>query len=100
MGSSSVQKYFKLAGPFSSLGLLCHWLSCVMGMVGAGWTYVDGIYFTMTTLTSVGYGDITPKDEKEKFMAMLIMIVGCAFYGNLIGTISSTLAQRDRNTAA
>jgi voltage-gated potassium channel len=30
-------------------------------------TYIDGFYFSMTTATTTGYGDITPKTNAAKF---------------------------------
>lgn len=45
--------------------------------------YVDAIYFTVTTLTTTGYGDITPTGWPGKLVAVAIMIVGVSLFLNL-----------------
>lgn len=38
--------------------------------------YVYSLYFTATTMFTVGYGDILPKNEPEIIMIILIQIFG------------------------
>ncbi|CAM9654046.1 unnamed protein product, partial [Discosporangium mesarthrocarpum] len=38
--------------------------------------YVAAIYWALTTLTTVGYGDITPGVTAEQIYAMFCMILG------------------------
>ena len=46
----------------------------------------------MTTLTTVGYGDLTPKTEFEKIIGILIMIIGIAFFSYIMGNFGDVLA--------
>lgn len=58
------------------------------GSVSDGVTgYIDAIYFTVTTLTTTGYGDITPTTPVGKTVAVLIMIVGVSLFLNLARAI-------------
>lgn len=41
------------------------------------------LFLSRTTVTTVGYGDITPQNDDEKMFTMFSMIVGGAFYGDL-----------------
>ncbi|MGL5735596.1 MAG: ion transporter [Beijerinckiaceae bacterium] len=50
-------------------------------------TYVDALYFTVTTLTTTGFGDITLKDTGGKLLSVLIMIVGVSLFLQLIKAI-------------
>jgi voltage-gated potassium channel len=45
--------------------------------------YVDALYFTVTTLTTTGYGDITPTTPMGKLFAVFIMVVGVALFFQL-----------------
>lgn len=50
-------------------------------------TYVDALYFTVTTLTTTGFGDITLKDTVGKLLSVVIMIVGVSLFLQLIKAI-------------
>ncbi|MEM8580408.1 MAG: potassium channel family protein [Pseudomonadota bacterium] len=49
--------------------------------------FIDALYFTVTTLTTTGYGDITPTTPTGKLISVLIMIVGVSLFLNLARTI-------------
>lgn len=49
--------------------------------------YVDAIYFTVTTLTTTGYGDITPTTPAGKMFSVVIMVVGVALFVQLARAI-------------
>lgn len=42
-------------------------------------TYFDAVYFTVITLTTVGYGDITPVTDSGKVVTVLMIISGVIF---------------------
>lgn len=50
-------------------------------------TYLDALYFTVTTLTTTGFGDITMTDEYGRFLTVLIMIFGVGLFLRLVQTI-------------
>ncbi|KAG8504425.1 Potassium voltage-gated channel subfamily H member 1 [Galemys pyrenaicus] len=39
--------------------------------------YISSLYFTMTSLTSVGFGNIAPSTDIEKVFAVATMMIGC-----------------------
>lgn len=49
--------------------------------------YIDALYFTVSTLTTTGYGDITPTTVGGKLMSVVIMVVGVALFVQLAGAI-------------
>lgn len=49
--------------------------------------YVDAMYFTITTLTTTGFGDITLVGSTGRLLAVVIMIVGVALFLRLVQTI-------------
>ena len=42
------------------------------------WTWIDSVYFTTSTITTVGYGDITPKTDMGKLINIPLMFIGIA----------------------
>ena len=45
--------------------------------------YISSLYFTFTTLTSVGFGNIAPNTPNEKIYAVAVMMIGCKYdYNN------------------
>jgi voltage-gated potassium channel len=49
--------------------------------------YVDALYFTITTLTTTGFGDVTLVGGTGRLLAVVIMIVGVALFIRLVQTI-------------
>lgn len=49
--------------------------------------YVDALYFTVATLTTTGFGDITMTTTGGKLLSVFIMVVGVALFLQLARTI-------------
>jgi len=41
--------------------------------------YITALYFTFTTLTSIGFGNIAPHTNAEKIFAIFAMLLGCKY---------------------
>jgi voltage-gated potassium channel len=48
--------------------------------------YADALYFTVTTLTTTGFGDITLEGTQGRLLAVLIMIIGVSLFLRLAQT--------------
>lgn len=56
-----------------------------------GWSTIDAFYFTGVTMTTVGYGDVTPHTPAGKVATVLFafVAVGIAFYSlNLLARLA------------
>ncbi|QPC82145.1 two pore domain potassium channel family protein [Phototrophicus methaneseepsis] len=65
-----------------------------------GWDWVDSLYFTVITLTTVGYGDFAPQTQLGKLFTVLYIILGLGLLGSfitLIGTHSRANLEERRN---
>jgi len=49
--------------------------------------YIDALYFTVTTLTTTGFGDITLQGDSGRLLAIVIMVLGVALFLRLVQTI-------------
>ena len=78
------------------IAFVVHWLSCgwlalraaSTDLDNTGNTYFRALYWTVTTLTSVGYGDIIPRTDVETLYAILVMAAGVGMFGYVIGNIA------------
>jgi len=61
--------------------------------------YLHSLYWTVTTLATVGYGDIVPKTRPELLMAIAMMITGALLYAFAVGNVVSILNQFDGGRA-
>ena len=50
-------------------------------------TYLDALYFTVTTLTTTGFGDITMTTGAGRLLAVAIMVVGVGLFLSLARAI-------------
>jgi voltage-gated potassium channel len=49
--------------------------------------YIDALYFTVTTLTTTGFGDVILVGSKGRLLSIVVMIVGVALFIRLVQTI-------------
>ncbi|XP_008483771.2 uncharacterized protein LOC103520454 [Diaphorina citri] len=97
----------------ATFALIAHWLACIWYAIGnaekssVGWLdilandthqfyingtggpsiksrYVTALYFTFSSLTSVGFGNVAPNTDNEKIFTILVMLVGCKYESSAI----------------
>lgn len=59
--------------------------------------YVTSIYWATTTLSTVGYGDVTPSNNAEMLFAMFAEVIGTAMLAFTTGTLSSIILGGDED---
>lgn len=60
--------------------------------------YIASYYWSMQTLTTVGYGDIPPVTDPERIINVLWMMTGVFFYSFTIGNLSNIIGNIDKTS--
>lgn len=53
-------------------------------------------YYSLTTITTVGYGDFYPQNDEERAMAIFLMLVGVTFFSYVMGNFTELLTSYDK----
>ena len=59
-----------------------------------GWSVVDALYFSVMTLTTVGFGDLTPSTTWTRLFTVVYVMTGVAFIGGFLSAVSRRAADR------
>jgi voltage-gated potassium channel len=66
-----------------------------------GWSVLDSFYFSVTTLTTVGFGDPAPATAAGKIFTIVYIFVGLGVIGGFINVLAKhTFARRMRGAGA
>jgi ABC-type amino acid transport substrate-binding protein len=108
--TSSFQKIFPVIAGFANRNFLRGFIALlvlilIFGL--AGWVFErkknpeqfrpgprgiwDGFWWSLVTLTTVGYGDKAPKSSSGKITAFILMVIGLLFISGLTASIASSL---------
>jgi hypothetical protein len=112
--------YLRIVRLGTTIGLLVHFAACtwflsavLAGFSNNSWVtrvgivevaapqqYLRSLYWTVTTMTTVGYGDITPVTNVEYMISIFVMVLGASVYAVIIGNIASLFSNIDAAKAA
>jgi hypothetical protein len=57
--------------------------------------YITSLYWALTTIATVGYGDITPITLNEKMFTMMTMIMSSGVFAYTVGSIGSLISKQN-----
>lgn len=52
-----------------------------------GWSWLDSMYFSVITLTTIGYGDFSPQTDQGKVFTIFYIVIGLGIILSFINTI-------------
>lgn len=95
---------YRLAPLAVFLPLLVHLVACGWIALGSGTigpdadhltTYVRAVYWTFTTLTTVGYGDIAAKTIPQMLYCCGVQVAGVGVFGFILSNVAGIVARSD-----
>lgn len=116
IASNTLASLFMFFKMLFAIFFIAHWIACLWFWIGdverdtnavtwvtvSGSTnlsnyekYVTALYWSVTTMATVGYGDIVPHTFYEKIFAMFAMIVACGVFAYTIGSIGSLVSKQN-----
>ena len=111
--------YLRLALLLILFLILIHWIACVWFLAPYladfpenSWVTAEGIakedlptqyirslYWVVTTVSTVGYGDVLPANDYEYLFAAGVMLLGAFMYAFIIGNIANLVRNLDAERA-
>jgi hypothetical protein len=67
------------------------WMEGDIFLMKQGEKYLTSVYFTVTTITTVGYGDVSISTKMEKIFCIMIMLIGVIAFSFASGSLASIL---------
>ncbi|XP_030385203.1 potassium voltage-gated channel subfamily H member 8 isoform X2 [Scaptodrosophila lebanonensis] len=84
--------------PESNIVLLTGWLQLLaerknvtVGMLTTAETYSTALYFTFTSLTSVGFGNVSANTTAEKVFTIIMMLIGALMHAVVFGNVTAII---------
>ena len=59
-------------------------------------SFIDAVYFTIVTISTVGYGDVHPTSTGSKIFGIIIIVFGIGTFLTIVSNITQMLIQRGR----
>lgn len=80
---------------FTTLIVIC--IGTVVYHFLEGWSWLDALYFSFITLTTVGFGDFAPQTDMGKIFTIFYIVVGIGIILAFVNTIYHHFTTRKEN---
>ncbi|CAD8045164.1 unnamed protein product [Paramecium primaurelia] len=90
---SSLMEFIKLT---FIIVVLAHWSACIFNLTNQDdYDYLTSFYFTITTMITVGYGDVHPYTAEEQIYTIFAMILASGVFGYTANSMISIFQYED-----
>lgn len=61
-----------------------------------GWSWIDALYFSATTVSTVGLGDLSPQTDAGKIFTVIYIFVGVGVFVALFAQFARALVRQEK----
>ena len=81
---------------------IAQWAAMLLALMGIGilgfvrlegWNFFDALYMTVTTLTTVGYGEVHPLDRIGRIYNMVLILAGMGVMLYIVGSLARVVIE-------
>ena len=83
-----VQGVLTLALTLVAVAAMFYWLV-------EGWAFLDALYFSVVTIATVGYGDLTPQTIAGKIFTILYIFAGIGLFASAVATLARAILRAE-----
>lgn len=65
-----------------------------------GWSWVDSLYFSVVTISTVGYGDFSPETSLGKIFTIFYIIIGLGVFVTAATTVAEAIIKQAKADAS
>lgn len=78
--------------------LLTLLISAVVFYVNAeGWSVIDALYFSVMTISTIGYGDLVPTTAVSKLFTIVVALLGIGVFVAIVTKIVTIILEQKRD---
>ncbi|WP_298236913.1 potassium channel protein [uncultured Algibacter sp.] len=71
----------------------------LIGVIGyimiSGYTWIDALYMTVITMTTVGFGEVVPLDDESKIFTIFLILASVVIVGYALSIITEYILSKD-----
>ncbi|MGB6928817.1 MAG: potassium channel family protein, partial [Syntrophobacteria bacterium] len=62
-------------------------------MILENWNFLDSLYMTVITISTVGFNEVNPVSNQGRILTMTVLISGLGVLAYVVGTLTRTLVE-------
>lgn len=97
---AGIVRFFRLNGFQYALFItvIVALIGSILIMFAEQMSFQDALWWSIVTITTVGYGDLSPASGVGRFLAVILMLVGIGFLGMVTGTIATFFIKQEKTS--